>query len=651
MPLDNHQGEMFGRRADITKLTEKAQSPGFTAVVARPQAGKTWTLHAIGHGLAQQGSLVGYHEITAEQEPIKYALIDLYTRWLASASFLKQGQSLLKRHQNRLVTGAGQAVGRLAEAVLGLGQTASAGTLPLKDVGKPVREAFDGLARAQTDLQTAGLVVPPLTRELTRDLLQVLYDLTGKPAVLVLDAWEKSRRLKDDQDVVSYWLSHRNDWPPLHIFAGVRRPDPDDPDRGDEGLRAAEQLDQVFASASIYPLLHMDLTDKAERANLLDHVRVAFPAAADLSDDELLAMIGGSDASNLEPFAGVLGRWRESTQAQIADAEALSNTADDAHHYRYGELKTLYQSLDGDAKKIALRLALLPRMDPTIWEAVRDAVLLGCEEEQLDLLKERELLLDNGPSDPPTFGHDTRHAAASRYAAEVYKTAASREADQLAVEIASAITNTTEQTLPHSICLIEISQYQERLNLSASTIQIWRAAMTLFGIPQLSIQLGDIQAPVIDKCCVLIAIALFNTLNHAKQKNDLERRDQILQEIRELQKQYPQEAVNEKLAKALFNTLNHTKQENDLERRDQILQEIRELQKEHPQEAVNEKLAKALAVYSVEKLETEDWEESQPFIADLTQLITDQDDKISEEARRVTRFLQQWLRDKKPPST
>jgi hypothetical protein len=60
-----------------------------------------------------------------------------------------------------------------------------------------------------------------------------------------------------------------------------------------------------------------------------------------------------------------------------------------------------------------------------------------------------------------------------------------------------------------------------------------------------------------------------------------------LEELRTLAQAFPQDpAVREPLAKGLFNTLNHAKQEEALERRDALLEELRTLTQAFPQEPI-----------------------------------------------------------------
>ncbi len=48
---------------------------------------------------------------------------------------------------------------------------------------------------------------------------------------------------------------------------------------------------------------------------------------------------------------------------------------------------------------------------------------------------------------------------------------------------------------------------------------------------------------------LLLAMALFNTLNHAKEENDLQRRDRLLDELCALAQAHPEEAVIQHLLK------------------------------------------------------------------------------------------------------
>jgi hypothetical protein len=97
----------------------------------------------------------------------------------------------------------------------------------------------------------------------------------------------------------------------------------------------------------------------------------------------------------------------------------------------------------------------------------------------------------------------------------------------------------------------------------------------------------------------LLAVGLFHSLNDAKAEGDLARRDALLDELRALARDYPDDTVvRELLAGGLANTLNDAKAEDDLARRDALLDELRALAQTHPDDAyVREDLARGLSTH------------------------------------------------------
>jgi transcription termination factor Rho len=61
MIFKDRQLELFGRLPDVARLTERARTKGFTAVVARPTMGKTWLLTEVARQLttAKPNAFVG----------------------------------------------------------------------------------------------------------------------------------------------------------------------------------------------------------------------------------------------------------------------------------------------------------------------------------------------------------------------------------------------------------------------------------------------------------------------------------------------------------------------------------------------------------------------------------------------------------------
>jgi hypothetical protein len=82
---------LFGRQKDIDFLQERASCTGLTAIVARPQMGKTWLRQETARRLSPVAGgrwLVGYAEATGSTlDLLLRSIADLYQRWLEDATF------------------------------------------------------------------------------------------------------------------------------------------------------------------------------------------------------------------------------------------------------------------------------------------------------------------------------------------------------------------------------------------------------------------------------------------------------------------------------------------------------------------------------------------------------------------------------------
>ena len=165
------------------------------------------------------------------------------------------------------------------------------------------------------------------------------------------------------------------------------------------------------------------------------------------------------------------------------------------------------------------------------------------------------------------------------------------------------VEQTENHPIPNITELLLVSLQPEDI-ANLSDIYQWpgRLAATLLGSPLSAEYRGALveksQELVLElpRIVPLVSMAILNTLVHAKKANDLARRDALLDELRALASNHPdQPAVREPLANALFNTLCYAKEENDFERRDKLLDELRDLAENRPDEPpVHEWLAKAL---------------------------------------------------------
>ncbi len=363
--FSDRRERLFGRKPDVDYLLGRAQSCGLTAVIGRPKMGKTWLLEETARRLTEQGYLVGYHECRGQSSDLLLRTVaDLYSRWLSNAGLVEQAKSLWRRHKDRCITAAGQAVGRLFEGVISLGAP------PFAKVAELARQSFDGLARADGDLRTGGLHLSPLDYDQALELLRILADVsqTKMPIILVLDAWEKSTSIRFEHRTLSAFLSHITDWRDTHVVLGIRRPDHDNPQGEDVASAYAADLSNASASASVYPLGRMGTDQDDERNRMLSAVRAGVKAAADVPDDNLVGLIDG--------FPGVLDRWLAPTQTQMATVQDLRREALNAQKYRYREFDTILPALQPQERAFAVRVAIFPLLATETWATFR-ACLLG----------------------------------------------------------------------------------------------------------------------------------------------------------------------------------------------------------------------------------------------------------------------------------
>jgi hypothetical protein len=156
--------------------------------------------------------LVGYEESVGQGgDLILRAVANLYTFWLSNATYREQAKSLFLRHKDELISSVVRSVGAIVEPL--------SKTVGLEALGKPIREIFEALASGAADLRTGGLALPKLDYEKTRELVNLVALLSGRPVALFLDAWEKSSEV--EYTTLDGFLGHLDDWPDCHIFVGL----------------------------------------------------------------------------------------------------------------------------------------------------------------------------------------------------------------------------------------------------------------------------------------------------------------------------------------------------------------------------------------------------------------------------------------------
>jgi hypothetical protein len=272
----------FGREPDIDFLLERSEHNGVTCVIGRAQMGKSWLLTELARRLsnrphrvspspiifqrllAPESYLVGFAESLGETADLLLrSVVDLYSRWLSDSNYWEQAQVLYQQQKKDLIGRAGEVVGSLFEKLSKLGAK------PGEAVGALVKQTFETLASANRELLSRGIQLPHLQIEQGRDLLHIVHKIANRRLILIFDQWEKSPGLEMEANVLDSFLRHLDDWPPCHIFLGVRT--------DEKPLRAVQALQKGFpGKAKVYDLPLMHLNDSESRIRLLQYVRNKF---------------------------------------------------------------------------------------------------------------------------------------------------------------------------------------------------------------------------------------------------------------------------------------------------------------------------------------------------------------------------------------
>jgi hypothetical protein len=571
--FEDRRAVLFGREAEIQYLTERARSTGLTALAGRPVMGKSWTLNEVARRLTEDGVAVGFAESFGETHDLLLrAVKDLYVRWLEDATAFEQAKVVWSQQKSNLLPGVTKAVSAVFKEAVA------------KPIGVAVEQAFNGLLTANQDLKSGGLVLPPLQYEQARDLIAVVAAVRQTGVAIFLDQWEKSPDPKAEARILDSFVRHCDDGPHCHITVGLR---PDHP-----AFDIIQDVHDVRPGrAEIRDLPELNLADEAERDRLLNYLHDRHPVTREVDDEQLFALIGG--------YPGVIYRWADFAPESL---DALTQQADDAQNYRFSELAALLGDTLGDARALAIRLALTPLGTTDTWDALRPQIMDGIDPAALDDLVTSGVLEQR---EPPGFGHAKRHEYALAWLSEHSSAQFSTQVSGLTRLLAGAIRDSSASTKYHATVLsglkatARITLPDDPLPLALSVAAISLFDWTSFGDEDLD----NLVAGAHTTCyaenaplAALVAIALYNTGKAAKAEDDLERRDGLLQALRDLATAWPRDAsVRLSLVTALFNTSNDATVENDLEQRGGLLQELWGLVMAWPQDAsVREILTMAL---------------------------------------------------------
>lgn len=572
----------------MRRLHQRIETKGVTAVVGRPEVGKTHILRHLRHELERDGKyLFGWIQAsTAEGDLLLHAVSDLWSGWLSQASLRHQYGALkaqLKDRPGRVVFALGEMLGELTNHV------DPTGALP-----GLIDKVFQSLRGADERLRTGGLDLAPVAYNRILKMLQLTAELSGRRPILVLDAIEQLSNPDREGARIEAMLRDFEGWPDVHVLMSSRNEPRDAP-----AIQCIDSFRRASACVEVIELSGMDL-DEAETTVLLNHVRFRVPATTDIDEKQLLGWIGA--------HPGVLKRWREGCPVDAADLESL---AAEAKAYRYNALRRqfeLYAHGGLPEARFLARLAVLPEFTSNqAWQTLKPIVLEGLSNDLRLSLQARGILESSVAW--ASFGHTMAYEAARRFWLQepTLKSYAADAASHLSRRLAVGILGLDAISETHAASLAKLPVE----NLAPEERVLVLSARTMFG-QRLSAEEREGMINSAPTVAVLgeylISIGLFITLNQAKDENDVTLRDRLLQGLRDLHATSPSdEAIRENLAKGLFNTLNDARDEGDLARRDRLLQELRDLHAASPDgPGVRAVLAMGLVNTSYDAIEEKD---------------------------------------------
>jgi hypothetical protein len=577
----------FGRKKDMAFLHERIKQPGLTAVLARPQAGKSRLLQELRDklrlGVQDDAPLVGYAQATRDtQSHILYAARDLNQHWLADASLTQQARKMIAARGEGVVARLGEAAAKSLAPFLKIID-------PMGALSTLAPSIFTWLRGQDDALRTGGLDLPLLTPELARNLLNLLHEISGRRMVLILDAFDQLPDVRREGGPLREFLALMHEWPDCHVIVSSRMPGENEQE--DAAYEELQSLNGAFGDtdAHLFSLPPMDFEDAQEAERVRIYLRDQVPAARGMPDKELMQILGG--------HPGTLDRFvREKPETR----DELVATEHSARLYAYPEYERILTALRKDDVRlfgVAVQLALLPEMTgEERWRPLSAAI----ESQPNDLvdLHHKDVLQDFRY---PTFGHTRKYEAVRETLRKHFIGDCATQAETLLRELAAQCTEGTTDELPFVLTIASFATNADKWRVGSewtAFCQLTAAGLRRDGSDSDS---GTVTQAIAlahrePACRALATMMLFNTLIDAKKENDLPRRDRILEELHTLQQTFPDDpAVRKQLAMGLFNTLVHAKEEDDLPRRDRLLEELRTLQQAFPDDpTVREWLAKGL---------------------------------------------------------
>lgn len=519
MTFEDRRSALFGRVPDLRFLIDRARLKGFTAVVSRPQMGKSWLVTEVARVLStERGQLIGHAGSVGQTTGLMaQALSDLYARWLTDGPQQDRAQALFRRRRHRLSQATGQVVDGIFE---GLKELANAGdALTPAAVRRLVNES---LTCADTRLR-----LPRMDGPRARELVHFASDLSGRPVTLVFDAWEQSPLLAWEHPTLQVFLQGLKELGHCHVFVCLRP----------EAAAWVKEWERASPAAHLFQLPPMHLEDEGERGRLVGFVREHLPAARLLTSRELLETV--------QNFPGVLERWlREQGRGNLAGPDDLRREATHARLDRHAEFDELLPGLSTEERRLAVRLAVFPPMNLEATEIYREVLFDGLDGQLVGNLQSKRVLVGEGA---PIYGHENRHVAARLWFLKHCAQQAVAETEALTLHLGRQFHGPGTRTWPFLFALASVARATRDFDLSCGIRAIGAAAVTLCpggGSDPADMRwlraAGRAAIRKDERVAPLVGQALFRGLTRASRRGDGMQGEGILDDLRGLHRGWPE---------------------------------------------------------------------------------------------------------------
>ena len=574
----DNQIPLCGRIEELKILEKRILTTGVTILGAPPQTGKTRLIQELILRVDKNqeycwGYAQGFNDSIGEI--ILRAIDDLYNNWTRQRSLAEEAKQRLDELRKKDV----KDLGRLTLAIL-------------ENFDIPGTKLVSSALQSLTNLKEGiSQLARPLEYAQVREVCELISHLSGKPILIVLDAFEQSDKQNVPGSILLQYLQEISHWPQVHFIVALRSPAESIKSNEKSALDEADKWRKASPKCQYIELkdvaIESDIENKTSLAQFLIE-KVPF-----LTSDNI--------NQYLEKSAGFPGIWNRWFQGECDSEAALLMQIEEAQEARYSELESKFNQLDEDSLKVALRLALFPELVDESGLLLEPIYLGEQGPETLDSLC-RAGVIEFSRESSPKFGLTQRYEYARKWAIQNYSRQCVTIIEQCLSDLVryATLLDSPSKGISAIGVLLSWQELSKYLRFKKGMIELCQLSGTLLGhkiSPEdLELVKEFIQSNSSMVYRKLYSMGLLNCLNYFQKENSFEQRDKTLRQLKQLVQQWPDDtAVRERWANGLFNCLIYFQQEEDFERRDLILTQLEQLSLQWPEDtAVREQWANGI---------------------------------------------------------